>query len=61
MIAVTATDFRIRAIELWFDVTSYENERFSFLMVSAKFNCYGFISKPRRLLGDVEAGPKQYN
>lgn len=27
----------------------------------AKFNCFGFIKIPPRLLRDVEKGPEQYN
>lgn len=59
MIVFTAIHIKTRVIKLRLRVVIYENKRFTFWLVPAKCNCLGFISNPRRLLGDVDTEPGQ--
>lgn len=48
-------------IELRLRVASYENLKFTFWLVLAKFHCFEFISYAGRLPNDVETEPGRHN
>lgn len=56
-----ATAFKICAVERKLKIARYEKRRFTFWLISAKWDCLGSISNPRRLLIDVETVPGRYN